>query len=459
MGDRRMGCSPAVAAALIAMICSAASATDFQLTRWAEDYRAYADPALRTTPQDAIKYIPLGGTPGRYLSLGGHARIKAVALDAPLFGLGAADADGHWFQRVHLHADVHHGPRLRAFVELSDARVHGKDRIFPIDSNRIELQQAFVDMAGTIAGGDVVLRGGRQELQFDATQRFVALREAPNVRRSLDGMRLTWSMPSARLDAFHTRVVEPRDDTAFDDRSVDGIEFSGLRARHDRGDLRFDGYAYRYARDTARFADELAREQRLVVGAQSIGRSGAFDWDVEAAYQTGNFGRADIRAWALGSMLGYTLIETRWRPRLGLQFDAASGDRRADDDRLQTFNPLFPKGSYFTSAGLTDFANLLHTQVSLRVQPWRAAALGVGSGHLARQSRADAAYAQPFLPIPRSVTGSTAIGEYLRLEARQRLNRYVTVAAELVRYWPAENLRQVGAKRADHAELFIRFQF
>ena len=454
-----MGWALAASAALIAWSCSAASATDFQFTRWSEDYRAYADPALRVAPLDAIKYIPLGEGPGRYLSLGGHARIKGVALDAPLFGLTAADADGHWFQRVHLHADLHHGPHLRAFAEVSDARVHGKDRIFPIDRNRVDLAQAFVDVADAIAGGDIVLRAGRQELYFDAAQRFVSLREGPNVRRSFEGLRLTWSIPSVRLDAFHMRLVEPRDDDAFDDRGFSGVEFSGLRARHDRGVLRFDGYAYRYVRETARFGDLLAREQRLVLGTQSVGRSGALDWDVEAVYQTGRFGHTDIRAWAVGGLLGYSLVETGWRPRLGLQFDAASGDRHADDDRLQTFNPLFPRSLYFTQAGLTDFANLLHAQVSLRLHPRPGSALGVGAGYLARQSRADAVYAQPFLPIPRSVTGSDAIAEYLRLEARQRVNRHVVVAAELVRYWPAPNLSEVGAERAANAELVVRFVF
>lgn len=459
MRDRRNGRAAAAAAALAVMACGQAPATDFQLTRWAEDYAALSDTAHREAPLDSIKHIPLGERTGRYLSLGGHVRMKAAAADAPLFGLGMADADGQLFRRVHLHADLHHSAHLRAFVELVDARAFGKDRIFPVDRNLTDLQQAFVDLTGSAGGGELVLRGGRQELKFDAAQRFVALREGPNVRRVFDGFHLGWSRLPVRVEAFHLRLVEPRDTRSFDDRSVDGARFSGMRAGYGDAAAKVDGYVYRYELADAMFAGIEAAERRWVFGMQATGRDGALDWDLEALLQTGDFGQAQVRAWAAAGVLGYTFAQAPWRPRLGLQFDAASGDRHADDDRLETFNPLFPKGSYFTQAGLTDFANLRHAQLSARLHPDRASAIGLGAGHLARESRADAAYAQPLLPIPRSLTGGRAIADYLRLDARQRFGRHLMLSAEVVRYWPAENLRRVGAQRADYAELVLRFVF
>ncbi len=35
-----------------------------------------------------------------------------------------------------------------------------------------------------------------------------------------------------------------------------------------------------------------------------------------------------------------------WTPRLGLSIDVASGDRNPHDNKLETFNPLFPNGNY-----------------------------------------------------------------------------------------------------------------
>lgn len=45
-------------------------------------------------------------------------------------------------------------------------------------------------------------------------------------------------------------------------------------------------------------------------------------------WQTGRVGSEQIRAWAVGSVSGYTFEHARWIPRIGLQLDMASGDRR-----------------------------------------------------------------------------------------------------------------------------------
>jgi hypothetical protein len=49
-----------------------------------------------------------------------------------------------------------------------------------------------------------------------------------------------------------------------------------------------------------------------------------------------------------------------WTPRLGLSIDVASGDRNPHDDKLETFNPLFPNGHYL--ADYTGYPNLIHVK-------------------------------------------------------------------------------------------------
>lgn len=48
-----------------------------------------------------------------------------------------------------------------------------------------------------------------------------------------------------------------------------------------------------------------------------------------------------------------------FRPRLGLRADIASGDEDPSNPDLQTFNPLFPKGAYFSEAALIGPANFI----------------------------------------------------------------------------------------------------
>lgn len=73
-----------------------------------------------------------------------------------------------------------------------------------------------------------------------------------------------------------------------------------------------------------------------------------------------------------------------------------------------------------------------------------------------RQSRNDAVYASPLLPIPRSLArDDKRTADYLRITAAYRVNRHLRLAGELVRNWPAPSLRRVGADTT----VVIRFLF
>lgn len=87
----------------------------YETLRYDEDYSYLEDPAQRTDPWDALKYVALFGRDDWFLTLGGETgqRFEAVRNDA-LGGLPYTD--GYYLQRYLLHADLHPDERVRVFA-------------------------------------------------------------------------------------------------------------------------------------------------------------------------------------------------------------------------------------------------------------------------------------------------------------------------------------------------------
>ncbi len=61
----------------------------------------------------------------------------------------------------------------------------------------------------------------------------------------------------------------------------------------------------------------------------------------------------------------------KYKPEIGLKSELISGDARYNDNRLQTFNPLFPRGGYFGLVSLVGPSNLvdIHPSVTFDLSP------------------------------------------------------------------------------------------
>jgi Alginate export len=94
-----------------------------------------------------------------------------------------------------------------------------------------------------------------------------------------------------------------------------------------------------------------AHELRQTVGTRvfrPIGKGLDYNW--EPNFQWGSFGSASIRAWSVSTETRFTFDRMRFHPRLLLRADVYSGDGNPGNQSLGTFNPLFPRGAYFTPA-------------------------------------------------------------------------------------------------------------
>ena len=420
--------------------------------RWQEDWSALADPALRTEPFDALKHIPIFvADPKSYISVGVTVRERFESNAAPSFGIGGIKGDAYLLDRKQFHVDIRPNENWQIFTQFEDVRAPAKRTISSVDENPLDLRLAFLSYSKVNDAGTFKARVGRQDFAFDL-QRFVSSRDGPNVRQSFDAVWADWETGPWRVLGFISQPVQYRFAEPFDDTSDRHLRFSTARIeRKVFGDDELSAYYGLYERDGARFNDAAGDERRHVLDSRFAGAAAGFDWDLEAMGQLGSVGAKDIRAWAVGTRAGYTLATLGWAPRLGIQADAASGDARRGDGTVGTFNPLFPNGYYFTLAGFTGYANLLHLKPSLTVKPIDRLTLTGAVGLQWRETTADAIYVQPSVPLAGTAgRGSRWSGSYVQGRADYIFDANLTGAVEAVHYDIGDTIRQAGGHDSDY---------
>jgi hypothetical protein len=291
-----------------------------------------------------IKYIPLSANGKSSLSFGGDFRYQ------------------------YLHGDLHIGKGFRTFLQLQSSGAGGRPNTSPVDDNPLELHQAFVDISNrSTAPLKLTLRTGRQELSY-GSQRLVSVREGPNNRQSFDAIKLMSAWKNVKTDFFFSHYVAARKGI-FDDRFNKNTLFWGnywtIKNVPVIGGI--DLYYLGLQRKEASFDNVKGKETRHSIGTRLFGNSGNWDYDAEALYQFGDISGSNIPAWTASLNTNYQFKGCLFQPELGLKTELISGDKNIDDNKVQTFNPLFPRGGYFGLAALIGPANLfdIHPAASL----------------------------------------------------------------------------------------------
>lgn len=409
-----------------------------------------------------LKQIPLQN--GAVFSLGGETRQRYELANNPGFGADPEDDNGVWLQRYTLHADLELNDQVRIFGQLFSAFETGrKAGPSPVDENRLSLQNAFIDLS-TPDHFDTALRArlGRQELQF-GSGRLIDVREGPNVRRSFDGGRLTLTTGDWTIDALAALPVAPEfgvfDDRHSDDQSLIGVYAAGTTDWLPAGGI--DIYALRSVDENARYEQGIGEEERYSLGARYHGAKGGFDWNWEAILQLGEFADQDILAWSLATDTGYTFDDAAWTPRLAVNANIASGDDDPNDDRLGSFNPLFPRGNYFSEAALLAPINFFNIHPFLSAQPTDRLALQVDWNFFWRLETEDATYAPPS-NILRSPNGSDErfVGSAVSMSAEYELTPNLRLGAIYIHFFTGEFLDATGpSDDVDFLELTLTLKF
>ncbi len=286
---------------------------------------------------DSLKRIPVGNcwvvdVGGQYRMRYHHEQnIDNRAAAAVPNNLGSTGGDDNFLlHRTRLYLNAEYGSNFRFFAEMLDASSDlniGPPR--PIEENRSELQNLFVEFKGMDVGpGTVGARVGRQEIVLGA-QRLVSPLDWANTRRTFDGARVMWKGDNWDIDGIWLR---PMKRNAAHANRLDAPNLNrqlyGMYAKY-KGLCRDNLETYWLALDYEDVGTSGIRYD--TVGGRYWGADGDWLYELEGNVQFGmNADNTDHSAGSVTAGLGRKLSGSKLAPTLWAYYDWASGDSSAE---------------------------------------------------------------------------------------------------------------------------------
>ena len=324
---------------------------------------------------DRLKYIPLTADQNVWLSLGGQIRERVEYFDQFQFGSSAPKrSDTYLLSRFRLNADLHVTPYFRIYAEgrsalATDRDLEGRNSTGFYD--QADLLNGFADIMIPFGKEtSVTLRGGRQELIL-GSQRLVGPGDFTQIARTFDGGAAMVRIADWTVTPFWTQAVivdKYKFNKSNSDRQLFGVFSNG--PAHILP-MNLDLYWLGVNNLGVAFNGTSGREERQTIGARASGKIGQtnLDFEVEAAGQFGRVGHERVGAGMFTSVLGYTLPVKDLTPRVYLEFDYASGDKKPGGG-VGTFNQLYPNGhSYLGYIDYIGRQNIISPSAGVAVTP------------------------------------------------------------------------------------------
>ena len=332
-----------------AAIGDGTTAGGYNQSRWAEDWSKLRDPKKRKDIVDQLKFISIAGDGDVYLTLSGEARLRVNETTNP--NLRDAEAQRQDILRLFGGADLHVGKHLRFYGELAHGTLEGRNlgTALPNLRNRLAVQQAFVDLTGTVADVDVGVRYGRQTFA-DGPNLLVVPRDNNTLYFGFNGFRAWARAAGVRADVFDFKPTRYGNGGTGDEGIEGGRRFSGIstgivvpETLFGGSKLYVDPFLWRLRNRGAVWGTDTAREVRNFYGLHVWGDAGPVNLDWTINYQGGSYDNRSIKAWLILLAQTYKLGGGKNAPRVGFHADYASGGGAYGTGTLR--NSLAPFGN------------------------------------------------------------------------------------------------------------------
>jgi hypothetical protein len=257
---------------------------------------------------------------------------------------------------------------LTGYMQFVDAHALGLPLKYTAANQRdsFDDRQAFLEFHAK----DVKIVAGRQELRYGG-ERLVGISNWTNTSRTFDGF-LGRIGDRNRLDLFSTSVVAIHP-TSLDKHGA-GLTFHGAVGTIATWAPHTVIQPFVFIRALPRVESQqktYGAETEVTPGAEvSAKLLGGFYFDALGAIQRGSYSNDSIRSGAGYAKVGYSAQRVDWMPRLGGEYDYASGNPKSDLKRIGTFDQQYP--SNHNAFGLTDlfgFQNIKEDRINLDLAP------------------------------------------------------------------------------------------
>lgn len=297
-------------------------------------------------------------------------------------------------QRTRLSVTADFTQDVSAFIELDYYNNWGEDfRSLYLTGadfrgsggNDVDLYQGYIE-ARNMWGTPISMRVGRQELPF-GNQLFMGVNDVSSIYTGLsfDALRLTFANDVVTIDGIVAKLAESLGDWGDDDVDLYGLYASYIGIE----DVTIDAY-WLFLHDDQGVIGGLVNGADVdihTLGLRGAGVIGAFDFELEAAYQLGDvddvpnpwfrlFDReadVDYDDFAINAELGYT-FDAAWQPRVFAGFAYYGGgdedDSWWDNDADLPFNRLFSNVRYTELLDIQqNLSNVFIYKLGVQVMP------------------------------------------------------------------------------------------
>ena len=354
------------------------------------------------------------------------------------------DDDQFGLIRMRLWSGWEASEQLRFYVQLQDARAPGFSDPNNQDAavHHVDFREAYADFGRE--QGAWSLRAGRQELAFGDERLVGADNYWDPLGQVFDALRLSYHRTGLRVDAFGAFVVIPTS-SSFTTPSI-GNRLYGLYTSLDKlvpGSAIEPYFFWKNDRGVGEGQEADAGNDVFTYGVRAAGKLPyRLDYNVEMARQSGHRVLDAVHAWAGHWELGFRVRDTELGPRLGAEYNFATGDSRSGDGRHTTFDDLYPAG--YNKYGMADpfaWRNIENVSGSLDWGISRRWRMGVGYRSFWLASIQDGLYTKGdlFLTLNPYAT-SRHVGNQASIMAAYEFSKSLQLYGGYARFFPGQYL-------------------